>query len=46
MELRRVSLALSFVGLAGAGVLAAAEGPQDRTAPPPQVVFLGAFKAV
>src|SRR6187401_2592330 len=47
MEMRRVSLALAFAGLAGAaGVVAAAEGPQRQPAAAPKAVFLGAFKAV
>jgi len=46
MEMRRVSLALSFVGLAGAGVVAAAQGAQDPAPAAPKAVFLGAFKAV
>jgi hypothetical protein len=47
MELRRVTIALSFAGLAGAGI-AAAEGPQDKPAPPQilgQGTFRGAVKA-
>ena len=45
MELRRVSLALSFAGLAGAGIVAA-EGPQNRPQDVPKAVFRGAFRAV
>jgi hypothetical protein len=46
MEMRRVSLALSFAGLAGAGVVAAAQGPETPAPAAPKAVFLGAFKAV
>jgi hypothetical protein len=46
MEMRRVSLALSFAGLAGAGILAAAEGPQDQAAQQPHGIFRGAQRAV
>jgi hypothetical protein len=54
MDMRRVTLALSFVGLAGLGMATAAEGPQDQSADgppkvsgePPKAIFRGAFKAI
>ena len=46
MEIRRVSLALSFAGLAGAGVLAAAEGPQDQAPQQPHGIYRGVQRAV
>jgi hypothetical protein len=46
MELRRVTVALWFAGLAGAGVAIAAEGGPEKPAAPPQAIFRGAFKAV
>ena len=47
MQFRRVSLALSCLALAGAGTLAAAEGPQDQAAgQQPHGIFRGAVKAV
>jgi hypothetical protein len=45
MELRRVTIALSFAGLAGAGMAAAAEGPQDKAPQQPHGIFRGAVKA-
>jgi len=44
MDLRRVTVALWFAGLAGAGTVVAAEAAQ--TADPPKAIFRGAFKAV
>src|ERR1700694_876036 len=44
MEMRRVTVALCFAGLAGTA--AAAEGPQEKSAGTPQAIFRGAFKAV
>jgi hypothetical protein len=46
MKMRRVSLALSCVGLVGAGMAAAAEGPQRGSTDTPKAIFMGAFKAV
>src|SRR5688572_5554471 len=47
MEIRRASLALTLVGMAGAGIVAAAEGPQDKApAQQPHGIYRGAHKAV
>jgi hypothetical protein len=46
MEIRRVSLALSFAGMAGAGIVAAAEGPQDKAPQQPHGIYRGVQRAV
>jgi len=47
MEIRRVSLALSFAGMAGAGIVGAAEGPQDKApVQQPHGIFRGVSTAV
>jgi hypothetical protein len=47
METRRVTIALSFAGLAALGTAAAAEGPQDQSAAQlPKGIFRGATRAV
>ena len=46
MEMRRVTVALCFAGLAGAAAAVAAEGPQEKSPATPQAIFRGAFKAV
>jgi hypothetical protein len=47
MEMRRVTVALCFAGLAGAGAALAAENPQDnKSTSQPHGIFRGALKAV